>query len=55
MPISSGRTDFPTTRWTLVAAAGDRNRADSRQALGIFVRGLLVRTLRDRTIEPRRD
>ena len=28
-----GRADFPTTRWTLVAAAGDRSRPDCRRAL----------------------
>lgn len=33
MHISSGPVDFPTTRWTLVAAAGDRGQPDSRQAL----------------------
>jgi RNA polymerase sigma-70 factor (ECF subfamily) len=33
MPISSGRADFPTTRWTLVAAVGDHDRPDSRRAL----------------------
>lgn len=33
MPISSGRADFPTTRWTLVAAIGGRDGLDSRRAL----------------------
>ena len=33
MHYSSGRADFPTTRWTLVAAAGHRDRQDSRPAL----------------------
>ncbi len=28
-----GRADFPTTRWTLVVAAGSQERADSRDAL----------------------
>src|ERR1700722_11078744 len=28
-----GQGDFPTTHWTLVAAAGDRQRPDSRRAL----------------------
>jgi RNA polymerase sigma-70 factor (ECF subfamily) len=28
-----GRSDFPTTRWTLVLAAGDPNRADCRDAI----------------------
>jgi RNA polymerase sigma factor (sigma-70 family) len=29
----TGQANFPTTRWTLVAAAGDRHRPDSRLAL----------------------
>jgi len=29
-----GRSDFPTTRWTLVLAAGDPSRADCRDAIG---------------------
>jgi RNA polymerase sigma-70 factor (ECF subfamily) len=29
----TGRADFPTTRWTLVAAAGDHDRPESRRAL----------------------
>ena len=33
MHVSSGAAQFPTTRWTLVAAAGDRGRPDSRRAL----------------------
>lgn len=33
MHLPSGPADFPTTRWTLVAAAGDRSRPDSRRAL----------------------
>jgi RNA polymerase sigma-70 factor (ECF subfamily) len=33
MDFGSGRADFPNTRWTLVAAAGDRKRPDSRGAL----------------------
>jgi RNA polymerase sigma-70 factor (ECF subfamily) len=33
MHVSSGAAQFPTTRWTLVAAAGDRDRPDSRRAL----------------------
>jgi RNA polymerase sigma-70 factor (ECF subfamily) len=33
MHVSSGAAKFPTTRWTLVAAAGDRGRPDSRRAL----------------------
>jgi RNA polymerase sigma-70 factor (ECF subfamily) len=33
MHLSSGQADFPTTRWTLVAAAGDHDRPDSRRAL----------------------
>lgn len=33
MHLGTGRADFPTTRWTLVAAAGDPDRPDSRRAL----------------------
>jgi RNA polymerase sigma factor (sigma-70 family) len=33
MHFSSGPAEFPTTRWTLVAAAGNRDRPDSRSAL----------------------
>lgn len=33
MHLRSGQADFPTTRWTLVAAAGDRDRPDGRRAL----------------------
>ncbi len=33
MQISAARSDFPTTRWTLVAAAGNDNQPDRRQAL----------------------
>jgi RNA polymerase sigma-70 factor (ECF subfamily) len=33
MHVSSGPADFPTTRWTLVSAAADRDRPDSRRAL----------------------
>jgi RNA polymerase sigma factor (sigma-70 family) len=33
MPILSGPADFPTTRWTLVAAAGDPARPDCCRAL----------------------
>ena len=33
MPLTSGPADFPTTRWTLVAAAGDRDRPDCSRAL----------------------
>jgi RNA polymerase sigma factor (sigma-70 family) len=33
MQTLSGPADFPTTRWTLVAAAGDHQRPDSRRAL----------------------
>ncbi|HKE28251.1 MAG TPA: sigma-70 family RNA polymerase sigma factor [Bryobacteraceae bacterium] len=33
MHIRPGRPDFPTTRWTLVAAAGDHARPEGRRAL----------------------
>jgi len=33
MPMTSGPADFPTTRWTLVAAAGDPDRPDCGRAL----------------------
>src|SRR5262249_45616650 len=33
MQASSGPADFPTTRWSLVAASGDRGRPDRRSAL----------------------
>jgi RNA polymerase sigma factor (sigma-70 family) len=33
MHMQGGRTDFPTTRWTLVVAAGDPARKESRAAL----------------------
>ena len=33
MHPASGPANFPTTRWTLVAAAGDRERPESRRAL----------------------
>lgn len=36
MHLGSGQADFPTTRWTLVAAAGDHDRPDSRQALAFL-------------------
>src|SRR5580700_294855 len=31
--LARSQTDFPTTRWTLISAAGDRNRPDCRRAL----------------------
>src|SRR3974377_342787 len=33
MHTLSGRSEFPTTRWTLVAAAGDPDRTEARSAL----------------------
>ena len=33
MHTGSGQADFPTTRWTLVAAAGNRDRPGGRRAL----------------------
>ena len=33
MHIGSGQANFPITRWTLVAAAGNHDRPDSRRAL----------------------
>ncbi len=33
MHHSSGQADFPTTRWTVVASAGQHDRSDSRRAL----------------------
>ena len=33
MHTVAGRSDFPTTRWTLVAAAGDPQRKEARSAL----------------------
>src|ERR1700743_3215102 len=33
MNTLSGQSQFPTTRWTLVVAAGDRQRKEARSAL----------------------
>ena len=39
MPVVEHRSDFPTTRWTLVVAAGDPKRMEARSALASLCEG----------------